>query len=55
VTHEWRGCLRVATSLGPDVIIIDPRMPRRLEQLLRAHPACRGASIRWLSDPVLAA
>lgn len=51
VTHEMHGCLRVATSVGPDVIMIDPRLPRRLEQLLRAHPACSGASIRWLSEP----
>jgi DNA-binding SARP family transcriptional activator len=51
VTHDLHGCLRVATAVGPDVIMIDPRLPRRLEQLLLAHPACSGASIRWLSDP----
>jgi hypothetical protein len=51
VTHDFHGCLRVATSVGPDTILIDPRLPRRLEQLLRAHPASSGASIRWLSEP----
>jgi hypothetical protein len=50
VTQDLPGCLRVATSVGPDVVLIDPRIPRRLEQLLRAHPVSSAASIRWLSE-----
>jgi DNA-binding SARP family transcriptional activator len=50
VTNDIHGCLRVATAVGPDVVLIDPRLPRRLEQLLRAHPASSSASIRWLSE-----
>ncbi|HYW90424.1 MAG TPA: BTAD domain-containing putative transcriptional regulator [Chloroflexota bacterium] len=50
LTNDFHGCLRVATSVGPDVILIDPRMPRRLEQLLRAHPTSGSASIRWLTE-----
>jgi hypothetical protein len=52
VTNDFHGSLRVATSVGPDVVLIDPRLPRRLEQLLRAHPISSGASIRWLGEPV---
>jgi hypothetical protein len=33
-------------------VLIDPRIPRRLEQLLRAHPASSSASIRWISEAV---
>jgi DNA-binding SARP family transcriptional activator len=51
VTQDLNGCLRVATAVGPDVVLIDPRIPRRLEQLLRAHPTSSSASIRWLSEP----
>ncbi len=50
VTNDFHGSLRVATSVGPDVVLIDPRLPRRLEQLLRAHPISSGASIRWLGE-----
>ena len=50
VTHDVHGCLRVATSVAPDVIVLDPRLPRRLARLLRAHPASGGALLRWTSD-----
>jgi hypothetical protein len=53
LTLDMHACMRIATSVGPDVVVIDPRIPRRLEQLLRAHPACSGTSIRWLSEPGL--
>ena len=33
------GCLRVATAIGPDVVLMDDRWPMGLERLLRAHPA----------------
>ena len=50
VTHSAEGCLRVATSVGPDVVLLDPRLPSRLEQLLRAHPVSASAQILHLSD-----
>jgi len=42
--YTWQGCLRVATAVGPDVVVVDPAMPRRLDSLLKAHPASSGAA-----------
>lgn len=42
-----RGCLRVATALSPDIILLDPRLPRALLNLLRAHPLAKHADIGW--------
>jgi CheY-like chemotaxis protein len=39
------GCLRVATAVGPDVVLLDSRLPSRLEGLLRAHPVSGAANI----------
>ena len=50
VAHSADGCLRVATSIGPDVVLLDPRLPPRLEQLLRAHPVSAGAQILHLAE-----
>jgi DNA-binding response OmpR family regulator len=44
-THSAQGCLRVATSIGPDVVLLDPALPRRLEGLLHAHPTSARAQI----------
>jgi DNA-binding response OmpR family regulator len=52
VTHSAAGCLRVATSIAPDVILLDPSLPRRLEDLLRAHPASARARILHLHQAV---
>ena len=54
VTHSADGCLRVATSVGPDLVLLDPDLPRprRLEQLLRAHPRCAGTRILHLAEGV---
>jgi hypothetical protein len=48
VAHSAEGCLRVATSISPDIVVLDPALPRRLEGLLRAHPASAGAEILHL-------
>jgi DNA-binding MurR/RpiR family transcriptional regulator len=48
VTHSPEGCLRVATSVAPDMVLIDPAFPPRLERLLRAHPATAHAQILHL-------
>jgi hypothetical protein len=48
VAHSAQGCLRVATSISPDMVILDPALPRRLESLLRAHPATATAEILQL-------
>ena len=50
VTHSAEGCLRVATSVMPDVVLLDPTLPPRLERLLRAHPTSAGAQILHLTQ-----
>jgi hypothetical protein len=48
-THSVEGCLRVATSVGPDIVLLDPALPDRLERLLRAHPVSSHAQLLHLS------
>jgi hypothetical protein len=55
VTHSPEGCLRVATSVMPDIVVLDPRFPPRLERLLRAHPSCADAQILHLTKDSLPA
>jgi DNA-binding MurR/RpiR family transcriptional regulator len=50
VTHSAEGCLRVATSVHADVVLLDPSFPPRVEKLLRAHPSSAGARILHLSE-----
>jgi hypothetical protein len=49
VAQGERACLRVATALGPDQVLLDPRLSRPLLSLLRAHPLSRRAQICWSS------
>jgi hypothetical protein len=49
ITHSAEGCLRVATSVAPDMVLIDPALPARLERLLRAHPGSAQAQIAHLT------
>jgi hypothetical protein len=42
-----RACLRVATSVNPDIVLLDPRLSRGLLSLLRAHPFSKRAQISW--------
>jgi hypothetical protein len=44
-THTPEGCLRVATAVGPDMIVLPPGFPRRLAHLLQQHPRSAGAKI----------
>jgi DNA-binding response OmpR family regulator len=48
--HSAHGCLRVATSIGPDIVLLDPALPGRLEQLLHAHPVSARAQVLHLSE-----
>ena len=48
-THSVQGCLRVATSVGPDIVLLDPALPARLERLLRAHPVSGRAQLLHLA------
>jgi DNA-binding response OmpR family regulator len=48
-THSMHGCLRVATSVRPDIVVLDAHLPPRLERLLRAHPTSAGARLFHLS------
>jgi hypothetical protein len=52
MTHSADGCLRVATSVRADVVLLDPELPNlgRLERLLKAHPLSAGAQILHLSE-----
>jgi len=51
IAHSADGCLRVATSVGPDLVLLDPALhTRRLEQLLRAHPTSARAQILHLTE-----
>jgi DNA-binding response OmpR family regulator len=52
--HSADGCLRVATAVGPDVVLLDPRLAahKDLEKLLRAHPVSASADIVALPDVV---
>jgi hypothetical protein len=46
--HDAHGLLRLATAVGPDVIVLDPRVPEKLVRLLKAHPVSSTARIEWL-------
>jgi DNA-binding response OmpR family regulator len=48
--HSFEGCLRVATSVGPDLVVLDTDLPSRLEKLLRAHPRSARARVVHLSQ-----
>jgi hypothetical protein len=43
--HSADGCLRVATSVGPDLIVLDSGLPRRLDRLLAGHPVSARARV----------
>ena len=47
ITVGDRACLRVATSVAPDAVLLDPRLSRSLLSLLRAHPLSKRAQISW--------
>jgi DNA-binding response OmpR family regulator len=53
VTHSAEGCLRVATSVSPDVVLLDPAFPSRVEKLLRAHPQSAAARILHLTEELV--
>src|SRR5690348_4731966 len=48
--HSVGGCLRVATSMGPDIVLLDPALPDRLERLIHAHPVSARARVLHLSE-----
>jgi CheY-like chemotaxis protein len=45
-----RACLRMAAALHPDIILLDPALPRALLSLLRAHPLARRAHVAWSQE-----
>lgn len=45
VARSAAGCLRVATAVGPDLVVLDDRLPGRLEGMLRSHPATARAEL----------
>src|SRR5712692_1329884 len=50
VTHSLLGCLRVATSVAPDLVLLDPEFPPRLKALLNAHPTSARATVLHLTE-----
>jgi CheY-like chemotaxis protein len=47
-TRGAQGCLRMATSIAPDYVLLDAALPPRVEKLLKAHPASASADVmRW--------
>jgi hypothetical protein len=46
-TRTPDGCLRVATAVRPDIIVLPREFPRRLVLLLEQHPTSAGARIVW--------
>ena len=53
-THGSGGCLRAATSLGPETIYLDAALPHRLRRLLRAHPVSARAKLCRLPSAAFA-
>jgi hypothetical protein len=53
--HSAAGCLRVATSIGPDIVLLDPALPRGLERKLKAHPVSARAQVLHLTDATVPA
>jgi hypothetical protein len=49
-TRGAQGCLRMATAVEPDYVLLDSALTGRLEKLLKAHPASANASIMRWSD-----
>jgi hypothetical protein len=47
VVEGERACLRVATAVGPDLVLVDPRLSRGLVSLLRAHPFSSRAQVSY--------
>lgn len=45
IARSASGCLRVATAIGPDLLLLDARFPVSLERLLRSHPATAGMAV----------
>jgi DNA-binding response OmpR family regulator len=54
VARSADGCLRVAASVGPDVVLLDPALQnvQRYERLIKAHPLCAGTQVLHLTDAV---
>jgi hypothetical protein len=49
-TRTPAGCLRVATAVRPDVILLPRGFPRRVARLLQQHPTSARARIVWLTQ-----
>ena len=49
------GCLRVATAVGPDLVLLDASLSRRLEGMLQSHPATAATAIVRVSPATVCA
>jgi hypothetical protein len=50
-TRTPEGCLRVATAVRPDMIVLPRGFPCRLVRLLQQHPTSADARIVWFQRP----
>jgi CheY-like chemotaxis protein len=54
VAHSAAGCLRVATAVGPDVVLLDSSLPQNLRGMLSSHPATASTVILSIAGRVVA-
>jgi CheY-like chemotaxis protein len=47
------GCLRVATAVAPDVVLLDAAFPQAFERMLRSHPSTAAAEVLRLSASIV--
>lgn len=48
--HSTDGCLRMATSVGPDLVLMDASISQRVKSLLKAHPTTARTAVMSLSE-----
>jgi CheY-like chemotaxis protein len=47
------GCLRVATAIAPDLVLLDAAFPHSLEGMLRSHPSTAAAQVLRLRASIV--
>jgi hypothetical protein len=50
VVRSFGGCLRVAAAIRPDVVVLHPSAPQRIEHLLRSHASSANAAVLRCAD-----
>src|SRR3569833_3667050 len=50
--HSAQACLRVATSVRPDRVLLDEHLPKRLRTQLESHPVSAAADFEQIPEPL---